>query len=134
MAEHGEPSGRRATSYNHGRKRRDDLRGAFIDALHRDGTLRGHEEGFPALGDVFRAGPRNIAIPVSRDVGFWRAATQQVSLTEDRTCLPSSGNVAEGRIFERVGEKSAGDGVEDGRYAAVEFGADGVEIHEPALE
>ena len=32
------------------------------------------------------------------------------------------------------GEEGGGGGVEAGGLAAVEFGADGVEIHEPALE
>jgi len=49
LAEHGEPSGRRATSNNDGCKRRDDLCRAFLDTLLRDGSLRGHEEGLTAL-------------------------------------------------------------------------------------
>ena len=37
-------------------------------------------------------------------------------------------------VFELIGEEGGGGLVEAGGLAAVEFGADGVEIHEPALE
>jgi hypothetical protein len=36
--------------------------------------------------------------------------------------------------WKESGKRAAGGGVEGGGLAAVEFGADGVEIHEPALE
>ena len=41
---------------------------------------------------------------------------------------------AQSEIFELVREEGGGGGVEAGGLAAVEFGADGVEIDEPALE
>jgi hypothetical protein len=48
--------------------------------------------------------------------------------------LPSMWNRTEFRVLERVGEKGSGSGIEAVGPATIEFGADGVEIDEPAFE
>ena len=48
--------------------------------------------------------------------------------------LPAFGHRAHWRIFWHSKEKGGGGEVEAGGLVAVEFGADGVEIDEPALE
>ena len=52
----------------------------------------------------------------------------------DAIHLPTLRNGTKGRVSEGGGEQGGGGFVEAVGFAAVEFGADGVEIHEPALE
>ena len=70
---------------------------------------------------------------------IWKAARIDRITTEDRNVVnftdsPPFRNVAECRVLKRGAKERGGCGVEVYGLAAIEFGADGVEIHEPTLE
>jgi len=77
--------------------------------------------------------PRDVPIPIGRHIGLRCSAAKQVCLSKNRADIHRFGMGPSGSLGRR-GKQGFGGFVEAVGFATVEFGADGVEIHEPALE